>query len=78
MQLKMKELGLLLWRTELGIWCCHCSGLVCCCGAGLIPGPGASHGLGTAKTNQPTNQTKPKQNDELTKFFKNQRKQRSL
>ena len=21
-------------------WCCHCSGLGCCCGSGSTPGPG--------------------------------------
>ena len=28
--------------TWLTIWCCHCSGLGCFCGTGLIPGPGNS------------------------------------
>ena len=26
----------------LRTWCCHCSGLGCCCGTGLIPGPETS------------------------------------
>ena len=41
--------GVLLWCSGLRIWCCHCSGLGCCCGAGSISGPGTSichrHGL---------------------------------
>ena len=30
--------GVLLWLSGLRIWYCHCSGLGCCCGVGLIPG----------------------------------------
>ena len=27
-----------MWVSGLKIWCCHCSGLGCCCGVGSIPG----------------------------------------
>ena len=39
-----------LWHSGLRIRHCHCSYSSCCCGTGLIPGPGTSEcdGLGTA------------------------------
>ena len=30
-----------MWRSELRIQRCHCSGLGHCCGSGSVPGPGA-------------------------------------
>ena len=34
--------GILLWLRGLRIWCCHCCGSGCHCGAGSIPSPGIS------------------------------------
>ena len=31
-----------MWHRGLKLQCCHCSSLGCCCGVGLIPGPGTS------------------------------------
>ena len=39
---RFKILEFPLWCSGLRIWHCHCSGLDCCCGAGLIPGLGIS------------------------------------
>lgn len=35
--------GVLLWCSRLRVQHCHCSSLDCCCGTGLIPGPGSYH-----------------------------------
>ena len=45
--------GVPLWHSGLRIWCCHCSSLGHCCGAGSIPGPGTSicYGCGQKKKN---------------------------
>ena len=40
--LKVQALGVLLCCSRLRIWCYHCCGSGCCCGASLIPGPGTS------------------------------------
>ena len=34
--------GVVLWFSELRIWCSDCRSSGCCCGEGLIPGPGTS------------------------------------
>lgn len=34
MKVDLRDLGVLLWHSELRVWHCHCSGL------GLIPGQG--------------------------------------
>ena len=33
-------IGVPWWLSSLWIWCYHCYGSGCCCGMGLIPGPG--------------------------------------
>ena len=50
----MSNGGVPWWCCGLSIQCCHCSGSIYCCGAGLIPGLGTStcHGLGQKKKNQ--------------------------
>ena len=40
--LKTEKTGVLLQLSGLRILHCHCSSLDCCCGLGLIPGPGTS------------------------------------
>ena len=40
--------GVLLWCSEFRIWCCHCSGLGCCCGSGSILAQEFPHAMGTA------------------------------
>ena len=39
---KKNIVGVPLWHRGLKLQCCHCSSLGCCCGVGLIPGPGTS------------------------------------
>ena len=41
--------GVFLWCRRLRIWCRHCSGLGCCCGAGSLPSPGTSTCQGCSK-----------------------------
>ena len=39
---KKKNDGVPWWLNRLRIWHYYCHGSVCCCGEGLIPGPGTS------------------------------------
>ena len=47
--IKIKSMQVPLWLSGLRICCCHCSGSVCCCGVGSIPGSETSHAAGEAK-----------------------------
>ena len=38
----MQNLGVLLWCSQLRIWCCHCSGWGHCSRTGSAPGLGTS------------------------------------
>ena len=39
---KSNTKGAAFWHSGLTIQCCHCNSSGCCCGMGLIPGPGTS------------------------------------
>ena len=73
--------GVLLCLSRLRIWCCHCSGLGCCCGAGLIPVLGTStcHRHGQKRRRRRTGELKWHSRKYLTpkkQFWRNREKNR--